>query len=179
MAFRHTRSGPSAFRALGSARRHTAWFQFVPTLQVLTAAGGTIIFSLNAAALALRPFTVVRSRFSAFVASDQIAAKEQQVVGLGHAVVSDEAVAVGVSAVPTPISELGSDLWFTMDILMAGSDIGGGSGSQGNNGSFFALDSKAMRKVNVGQDIVSVAELSASGQGLRVIWGGRMLVKLH
>ena len=95
-----------------SQKRLTSWFQFVPTQVSLTAAGGTIIFSLNAAALALRPFTVVRTRFKYMVISDQAAAIEIQAGAIGMAVVSDQSVAVGVTAVPTPITDMGSDLWF-------------------------------------------------------------------
>ena len=174
-----TRHFPSSARVVRATRRETAWLQFVPTVQVLTAVNGTIIFTLNAAALALRPFTVVRTRFMVYLRSDQTAAAEDQVVGLGHAVVSDEAVAVGVTAVPTPIAQLGSDLWFAIDVLATGVQDAAGGTSGGIRGITRFLDSRAMRKVAVGQDIVSVAEFSSQGQGLQIIWGGRMLVKLH
>ena len=94
-----------------SQKRLTSWFQFQP-IRVTGAAGGTIMFSLNAAALALRPFTIVRSRFEVGIISDQTAATEDQLGAIGMAVVSDQAVAVGVTAVPTPITDMGSDLWF-------------------------------------------------------------------
>jgi len=90
-------------------------------------------------------------------------------------VVSDEAVAVGVSAVPTPVTQLGSDLWFAHKYMMC-------SGSAVNDGVVgcpFSLDSKAMRKVDVGQDLVVVLERGDVGDGWTVIIGGRMLVKLH
>jgi len=170
----------ASFPRVTRSRRHTAWFQFAPVLTTLTASGGTIIFSLNAAALALRPFTVVRSRFSAYLISDQATLSEQQNVGLGHAVVSDEAVSVGVTAVPTPLAQLGSDLWFQINLLFGAVGIADGTGSQVMKGQFFDLDSRAMRKVAVGQDIVSVAEgLLGFGSGCQIFWGGRMLVKLH
>jgi hypothetical protein len=91
-----------------SQKRLTSWFQFAPVSATFTGTGGTIMFSLNAAALALRPFTIVRSRFTYGVISDQAASLEDQVGAVGIAVVSDQAVAVGATAVPTPITDLGT-----------------------------------------------------------------------
>ena len=156
-------------------KRKTLWLQFAPISASLTATGGILYFSLNAAALALRPFTIVRTKWEAFITSDQAAAVEDQVAGMGLAVVSDEAVAVGVSAVPTPISELGSSLWFMHKILMsAGSNV-----NEGRVGFQYTVDSKAMRKVEVGQDIVAVGEFSAAGDGLLLTMGGRILIKTN
>ncbi len=173
MPHRRMLAGPVAVRGL---RRKSVWFQFAPAVNTMTAAGGTIFFSLNAAALALRPFTVVRSHFELFVTSDQEAATEDQVIGAGIAVVSDQAVAVGVSAVPTPITEMGSDLWFVHRIAYAGFILV--TSGMAERGTRVSIDSKAMRKVGVGQDIVVVGEFSAAGSGVQLFIGGRMLVKL-
>ena len=72
-----------------SQKRFTSWFEFQPISTTFTGSGGTIIASLNAAALALRPFTIVRSRFLLSVISDQITASENYVGALGMAIVSD------------------------------------------------------------------------------------------
>ena len=77
----------------------------------LTASGGTILGSLNATALALRPFTIVRQHYFLMLRSDQAAAAERQFGAFGCVVVSDQAEAVGVTAIPTPITDAGSDLW--------------------------------------------------------------------
>ena len=49
------------------------------------------------------------------VESDQSAATELFIGNLGLAVVSDQATAVGVTAVPTPATDRGSDLWFLIE----------------------------------------------------------------
>ena len=159
-------------------KRLTSWFQFAPTDVTMTASGGTVIFSLNAAALALRPFTVVRTRFEIQVGSDQAAAIEKQVVGVGIAVVSDQAAAIGVTAVPTPITDIGSDLWF-MHQLVYGDESS--LTDRTRSSTRVSVDSKAMRKVDIGQDLVVVAEIStaAGDSGAIVIVGGRMLVKVN
>ena len=159
------------------AKRLSTWFQFQPVAVSFTAGGGTLIFSLNAAALALRPFTIVRSRFKYMVVSDQAAAIEKQIGALGMAVVSDQAVAVGVTAVPTPITDLGSDLWFLNEIFMADES---NLTDRTKGGTVAAIDSKAMRKVDVGQDLVIVGELSsATSSGFELFVGGRILVKVN
>ncbi len=148
----------------------------------MAAAGGTIYFSLNAAALALRPFTIVRTYFSFLLRSDQVIASEDFGAGFGLAVVSDEATAVGVTAVPTPISQSGSDLWFAHKHLL-GSIFKDSDNTQvaSRSGYVSEMDSKAMRKVDVGQDIVVVGESMTATLGGGCILGvaGRMLVKVN
>ncbi len=153
--------------------RLTTWFQFDPT-NVIVATGSVLVFSLNAAALALRPFTIVRTRFEFGLRSDQAAAVERQVCALGIAVVSDEASAVGITAIPTPITESASNLWFLHAIQYCNetslTDRAAPMCSK-------SLDSKAMRKVEVGQDVVVVVEASSISDGLVAVLGGRMLIK--
>ncbi len=162
----------------GSRRRETVWFNFGFT-QDATAASATAVLasSLNAAALALRPFTVVRTRMIWQVESDQSAATELFIGNLGIAVVSDQASAVGVTAVPTPATDRGSDLWFVIEqwiglFNLIGSDVTA-------DVQFRPIDSKAMRKVDVGQDLVKVVEAGIGGSGCLHRSMGRMLVKLH
>ncbi len=165
-------------RAQG-ARRKTAWF--FGTARFDTVAPGTpiLLTSLNAAALALRPFTVVRTYAELFLGSDQEAADESQVGAYGHIVVSDQASAAGVGSVPTPISEMNSD-WFLYQQMVNSFRLGTAVGFDGNDGQAFSVSSKAMRKVELGQDIVSVVELAPGvSAGGDVISISRMLVKLH
>ena len=159
-----------------SAKRLTSWFQFLPASVNMTAPGGTLVFSLNAAALALRPFTIVRSRFEVELASDQAAVIEVQRAALGIAVVSDQAVAVGVTAIPTPITDMGSDLWLLHQIIFADESS---LTDRTRSATRVSIDSKAMRKVDIGQDIVIVSEISSISSGADLTVGGRMLVKVN
>ncbi len=161
-------------------RRQTTWIGLVGVRSQLTSAGGTIFNSLNAAALALRPFTIIRTHILVGVKSDQVIASEVQIGAFAGAVVSDEAVAVGVSAVPTPISQPSSDLWFAYGNVMSEFVFLSSVGFDAGGGQFYAIDSKAMRRVEPGSDIVFVGEVDASaGSGLTMTTIGRMLVKLH
>ena len=101
----------------GVARRESSWFFFAPAQTTFTATGGTLVYTFNAAALALRPFTIVRTHFYVAIESDQIVASEIEVGGWSMGVVTEQATAVGVSAVPTPITDLGSDEFFVHQLF--------------------------------------------------------------
>ncbi len=111
--------------------------------------------------------------------SDQIAADEDQSVHLGLAIVSEQATAIGVTAVPTPATDSNSDLWYHYDTLAARFEFGS---SVGFDNTFYAnreIDSKAMRKVEEGQDLAGVVETTAVSSGAVVNAFFRVLVKLH
>ena len=163
-----------------TAARETIWFGFAEVRSTLASASLAAIFhSLNAAALALRPFTIVRSHFLWHLRSDQAGATENADVGFGIAVVSDQASAVGVTAVPTPFADFGSGLWFSHTMLANHLTFISGVGVFPDNDAMVQIDSKAMRKVDSGQDIVTVLENSSLSDGSTSFIAGRMLVKLH
>jgi len=161
-----------------SQRRESLWFFFDGTFVNLTAVGGTITHSLNAAALALRPFTIIRSRFELSFDTDQTAAAENQIGAWAMAVVSDQASAVGVAAVPTPVTDAGSDLFFAYQPMVNAVQFATQVGFQ-NTSRRYTVDSKAMRKVEDGQDVIIVAEFDASGAGFNLGIAGRVLIKTH
>ncbi len=161
----------------GRNRRSTLWFAFQPSRTTLVAAStANLIVSLNVAALALRPFTVVRSRGIAYLETDQVAASEFQDVAYGHIVVSDEAVAAGVAAVPTPSAQPASD-WHVYVRLMNDFVLLGGVSSA--RGRFLEWDSKAMRKVDLGGDLIFEVETGFGSNGAIINEHSRVLVKLH
>ena len=159
-------------------RRKSVWFGFTPAETTLaTASAAAVQYSLNAAALALRPFTIVRTRGVFGLRSDQDGANEDYSASMGWSVVSDEASAVGVTAVPTPETERASDLFFVYESL-AGFLISDANG-QLEKGQWRQFDSKAMRKVDIGQDVIVTVETSAISAGAISHISARMLVKLH
>ena len=174
MARRDFRRGAAAIRQ----KRLSTWFFASPVGVTLTATGGTITHQLNAAALALRPFTVIRSHLEIYVESDQEAASEQYIGAVGMCVVSEQASAIGVTAVPTPIIDLGSEYWFLHQMYMGSCNLQA-AGIINDNPDRLSVDSKAMRKVNESEDLLIVAEFSGIGSGQSVLIAGRFLVKLH
>ena len=160
----------------GKNRRESLWLAITPTLTTMSSSGGIITGLLNAAGLALLPFTVVRTRGYLFITSDQAAAAEVQIGAYGGAVVTDQAIAIGVSAVPTPITDLGSDEFFLHQMIMADESALTDVAKPGVGVQF---DSRAMRKCSESEQPYFVAELSTVGSGFSLFSAGRMLVKLH
>ncbi len=159
--------------------RQTRWLD-IPSSRTTLALANTavLVTSLTAEELALRPFTVVRTRGLIGIESDQGAVTEPQIASMGFAVVSDQAVAIGVGAVPTPETERASDLWFVFEsiynTLRVNTSVGFENFLQQKD-----FDSRAMRKVEEGQDIAVVIENSALTLG-SIFWlSGRLLIKLH
>jgi len=164
----------------GRMRRQNLWLNVAPSNTTLASAStATITNTLNAAALSLRPFTVVRSRGFWHVTSDQNAAIENWGCSLGMCVVSDQAVAIGVTAVPTPSTDLGSDLFFLHETVYGRLVADSTAGRMSEVGSGQTYDSKAMRKVDDGQDLVVVIETPAIIGSAVVLLMGRILIKLH
>ena len=168
-----------AARRGGTVRRETEWIGIsATTTSIASAAGATLVASFNAAALALRPFTIVRTHLEIHMVSDQSGVDERQQVAVGLAVVSDQAVAIGVTAVPTPSTDLSSDLWLAHQWCFNDFLFISGIGVHPNAGRLYTIDSKGMRKVNGDQDLVLVLE-NVLSSGSQTTMGGRLLVKLH
>ena len=164
-----------SFTQTRGAKRKSEWFQFQDVAVTNTGNSSTLVFSLNAAALAVRPFTVVRTHFAFYLESDQAAGHETQAASWGAVVVGDQAVLVGITALPLPDTDLGSSLWFAHKTMYAD---GVALTDVTTPGKYFEVDSKAMRKIEMGDDIVIVVEnMMSSGWTMRM--AGRMLVKTH
>ena len=160
------------------SRRETSWIGIAASTTTLDTGVAALVSSLNAAALALRPFTIVRTYLSIFYGTDNIA-NESRLGGVGMAVVSDQASAVGVTAVPTPMTELGSDLWYLHQVCLGRTVFSTAAAFDAVGGVQYHIDSKAMRKVNNDQDLILVAESDATQSGAIFNMAGRFLIKEH
>jgi len=181
MANVHTRNKSGFVTRGGVRRRETLWIGSACVLQTIATPGAAfLILSLSAGALALRPFTIVRTRGVLYARSDQTAATEQFGIAVGSMVASDEAVAIGVTAVPNPASNPSSDLWYLHELMFGDVSVATVVGFQ-SIGKERIIDSKAMRKVEEGQDAVTVLEtcVESNLEGCDVMYFDRTLVKLH
>ncbi len=174
-------SRKSGFTLRGGRRvRETLWAA-TAVIEVTegAAATATLLSTFGAGILALRPFTIMRTRGTMYLETDTPTASEQQAIHYGHAVVSDQATAIGVTAVPTPGTDAGSDLWFVYEVLMSAWNFTTDGTAQRGIGKDF--DSRAMRKVEDGSDAVSVFETAQAGSSAGVIFRVqfRQLIKLH
>ncbi len=160
-------------------RRKTLWIGGVVTNNVIAVNSVTRLTTLNAAALALRPFTIIRTRGIINGASDQETTSENYFATYGNIVVTDEASAAGIGSLPTPEAESGSD-WHVYEQIMGAVAVSSAIGVW-EAGISKVIDSKAMRKVDLGEDLVSIVEVGATGssEGMLFRQFVRVLVKLH
>ena len=145
-----------------------------------TAVAGSVktqISVLSAGALALRPFTVMRTRLTILFESDQIAVSERSAGGFGAIVVNDVASALGITAIPGPISDDNSP-WFVYQGMLSSLLFGDATGFIAVGGIQYEIDSKAMRKVGSNEDINFIFE-NRTTKGAIVSIEGRMLLKFH
>ncbi len=164
-------------RFVRPAPRTKVWIGILPVETTLTAGASTLVGVLNAAALLLRPFTILRTHILVSYMSDQDTASERPFGAYGVQVVTENASGVGITALPTPAVDTDSD-WFiwqalrtiTVGLTSVGVDIGGDRQ--------YNIDSKAMRKVGANDDVVIVVD-EVSAVGSRIMDAGRMLVQLH
>ncbi len=159
--------------------RTNVWFAFRLANTNFTGATA-LLASLNAAALLLRPFTIIRTRMVISVKSDQIATAEFFSGALGVQVVTESASTAGVASVPTPITEADAD-FLVYQGLMSDYEESGTPATAWDSigqGNYWTVDSKAMRKVGSDDDVVVTLEQGTS-VGVNIAFEGRMLVKLH
>ena len=92
------------------------------------------------------------------IRSDQESADENQHGAIGMIVVSDQAISVGVTAVPHPIADGADDGWFMFQPFSQRFSFLDATGVQSHMVTQYMIDSKAKRVVHDGQSIALVIE---------------------
>ena len=146
-------------------RRLTNWIGSPDTTAFTSLAAGAAVID-SSFVLINEPQTIVRVRGSIFVVSDQEIAGEQPFGAVGFAVVTDQAVAIGITAVPTPMADRDSDSWFVYRDWATNVFDTGGAAITATTGFEFQFDSKAMRKIPVESTIIAVVENADPAPGL-------------
>ena len=160
-------------------RRETLWAPIPAEVNVITGGGSALIYVATAAEDALRPYTIVRTHLYLGIQTDQLAMTEDQAMAIGFAVVADQASAIGVTAVPTPITDLDSDAWYLHQFLTSAYFQLSAVGQLADAVSRVNVDSRAMRKVEDGFDNITTVEAVTAFAGVNIFTGGRQLLKLH
>ena len=154
-------------------KRLTQWGGMVDQGFVTVASGGSTLISSTAFEA---PGTMVRARGSFSVKPSSYTADVTPVGAFGIGLVSAEALAIGITAVPTPYRDSDWGGWMVWkpfalhfeSITQAGVLLGSWT---------FEIDSKAMRKVDANTAFVFVAE-SQSG-AFSIAETVRLLLMLH
>ena len=161
-------------------RRKMTWAGSVRDTVYTTLAANTVVIDqvLDPKILgnvAAQESTIIRVRGILSIRSDQAAATEAQLGAMGMIMVTDAAVGVGASAVPSPVTDSNNDGWFVW--VPFGQDGDQGAGGIGGAKSY-VIDSKAMRKFDAGLQLVVVLENQHATAGLQFFSSFRVLVKL-
>ena len=122
--------------------------------------------------------TILRTRLNLFVVSDQLAAIEQQMGAFGAVIVNNDAFAVGVTAVPGPISDISAD-WFVYQPFANQFTFIDATGFQSMSAGEYVVDSKAKRILEPDESVAVVIETQSDSEGLSVMYQGRILTQLR
>ena len=143
----------------------------------IAADAAVLLATFNAVALLLRPFTIIRTRLIFNVISDQQAASEAPRGALGMIVVTEDAAAAGVTAIPDAMVDTEA-AFFVWQPFSTTFDFISSVGTQSPADREYVIDSKAMRKVGPSEDLAIVIE-EVDAVGVIISLTGWMLVKLH
>ena len=170
----------SAFRQVHT-RRLTAW-GLGPGGNTVTALSGTgqTILGAGVVMVSEEKSTIVRVRGSLQAYLKTTAAADDGFhCAVGLALVTDEAFAVGATAVPGPISEIDWDGWMYHRIFDVHATGGTASDTIGLSVAQFEVDSKAMRKWDEGNTLMAVVEVVEGTTATMSVWfDTRILIKL-
>jgi len=157
-------------------KRDTFWIAAVLDGQQLVAASGTIMLTLLTAAqindAELTNSTIVRTRGSIGVISDQSAAAEMGILAVGVKLQNERARAAGVASVPLPFSQPDQS-WFVHELIPYGTQAIA-SPLQFER----VVDSKGMRKVADADSLILVIQNVSSSFGARLTFGLHILIKV-
>ena len=175
MARRRFGGGGAQFSRQG--RKLTQWSGFTSGTAVTNLAAATIVLD-QVGIPNVQEQTVVRTRGILTIINDQQAATRNVHGAFGIAIVEEPAATIGVTAVPSPISDIGSDAWFVWLPFELTNQFASAIGFNTPAQSNFMIESKAMRKLSIEQRLVFVVENEAVAGGLNYHFSLRMLSKL-
>ena len=115
--------------------------------------------------------TVLRTVGLISVQSDQSSSAEEQIGALGVCEITDRALAVGITAIPDPVTEVSDDFW----LLYVPFSMSGAQGTVPNNSKEFMFDSRAKRLVEEGTQLAVVVANAHATHGLEFQLSMRLL----
>ena len=123
--------------------------------------------------------TLLRTRGSLVVLGTPDAAGDSEIVGLGVIVVQQAAAAVGGASVPGPLNDPDANwLWHQF----VGLNAMGATGETPTSVSAIVrveIDSKAMRKVAIDQELIMIGELATGEFASVIVTGGWRVLMQH
>ena len=172
-----TRRG--SYQARGS-RRQTSWDEGPGGTGITQLSSVGSVFLGSVAQALVDGLTIVRLRGSFAAYLETAAAVGQGYQGaIGLGVVSENAFGVGITAVPTPITDSTWDGWLYHRFFGVHRSLAATGAGEGSSQIRFEVDSKAMRKIPESDALIAVVEMVEIGTAtIDMFFDSRILVKL-
>ena len=158
--------GPSTRGSSGRTPRRPGW-SAGPGGSSAPSSSGTTLFGTSAV-VASSDVTLIRTRGEFVVRLRSASAVNNGFNGaVGICVVNENAAGVGITAVPHPITDVAWDGWLWYQFFSVKASIGAVADNEpaypGNQWARYTIDSKAMRRMNLADNIVAVMEVTLVG----------------
>ena len=153
------------YRSRSTSRRSVTWGLGATAADENVSATGKTIWTQGAVS-GVSETMIVRTRgYWEGVLKAATAAGDGFIIGLGLAVVTSEAFAVGVTVVPGPLTDNDWDGWFWHHVTGLRASTATIADGVNAVGAFVRvdIDSKAMRKIDVGEVVMGIVEVIESG----------------
>ena len=123
--------------------------------------------------------TILRVVGGVRVISDQVVAIEDQLGAIGMHLITDTAFAIGITAIPDPVTDINDDGWFMYQAFGQRISIVSAVGFDGNMGEFYPIDSSAKRVIEGGSRVAVVVANAHATHGFQVALSFRMLAMVR
>jgi len=160
-----------------SRRPNRAWTGTFSVAPVVIPANSAVLLSTFALSNQGIDETVLRTVGVIYMTSDTVGVGEDQTGAFGLTVVNDVALALGITGIPDPITNVQDDVWFVYQPLLGDTEYATAVGQQ--MGQRYDFDSKAKRVVSTGQGIAVVVANAHATHGLQLMAGFRMLTQVR
>ncbi len=110
--------------------------------------------------------TITRIRGVLSITSDQVTATETPQGSFGAIIVSEDAFAIGITAIPSPGNDIANDGWMMWHGFIVPKVVASIASFQEPAGHQLVIDSKAQRILREGSRLVFVLENTAAAAGL-------------
>ena len=159
----------------GGLRQRVGWTRFDGGLTPAIAVAAATKVLLSTFSPTTFSLTVRRTIIQVHVATDQLAASEEQVGAIGMLVVTDTAAAAGVASIPGPSTDASDDTWFLHKFFANTFRFGSAVGFDSIGGLSFEVDSRGQRKLPAGKVLALVVENASAAQGFVIRTGVSIL----
>ncbi len=156
-------------------RPATGWTGISPAVVTNVPAASKVLLVTFSVPSGGEEFTLRRMRGLLSVASDQVAATENQIGAVGAYTADDTAAGVGISALSDPVTDVSDDIWVWHQAISQKCIVLTAVGADGQWATQYEVDNKAMRRLPPGKSLVFIAANAHASTAFEVTLSVRCL----